>query len=510
MILAPDTTTQLIDQAIAQPKLGLEIEMVVANAITGASTLVNHYFDSLAVIKRTRGVAATPSLLQGRCIALHTPVAVCGLDNGYNLLETALEPVAGGPGGLGRLAVVAHQELADTLQALQADDCIVLNGSQHPACERSPAWYQKACVPRPIYKELVGYRGWQHREGMDAKAQNGANTSIPVHQAARALNIMIGLAAAQITLFANSPLESGQITGRQENRLTLWPRVFGAGRFAGDAILARYPQRPFHDLGDYFRWMFQPGTVTRSLPAGLGGDYKSVPTVLLQHDPSLYEFLHAREWTARRMNSDTAMVLQPQTLHFLHSQIAQFLDARWRYTLLQPPELPELLRAWQQEGGLENLFAQCGISGYLEGRAPGAGFADACLLREAGAGVARSVLMAPIALQQGLLHNAGQAWDLVRDQGWANLGRLREQAIVFGLGDPATRRLCAQVLDIARDGLDQQDRHWLDYPYYVLASGRTGADRLLETWTRKPADGLQQRLANVAVHHRALHPDRYL
>src|SRR3546814_15349352 len=67
----------------------------------------------------------------------------------------------------------------------------------------------------------------------------------------------IGLSPASIALFANSPLESGAVTGFKEHRMTLWERVFGPARFSGDMLLCRYPERPFYDLRDFFLWMFR-------------------------------------------------------------------------------------------------------------------------------------------------------------------------------------------------------------------------------------------------------------
>ncbi len=46
----------------------------------------------------------------------------------------------------------------------------------------------------------------------------------------------------------------------------LWDRMFRHARFAADHRLQRLPERPFDDLGDYFRWMFAPDTVTRAAP----------------------------------------------------------------------------------------------------------------------------------------------------------------------------------------------------------------------------------------------------
>ncbi|MGB3289880.1 MAG: glutamate-cysteine ligase family protein, partial [Burkholderiaceae bacterium] len=459
-----------------RPRLGMEIEMVVAHARTGASLPVDAYFSALRGIKREKGVASRDIMQGGRCIGLHTDAAECGLDNGFNLLETALAPVDDdGPQGLNRLAALAHQELADTLRALEADGACILNASEHPDCPRDAHWYAKVCVPRPIYRELIGHRGWHHWEGIDAKAQNGANTSVPVERAILALNVAIALAPASLALFANSPLESGRETGFKENRMTIWPRVFGPARFPGDALLCRYPARPFRDLGDFFHWMFGAGTVTRGLPLEPSYDYKSVPTVLLDGDPCLADFLHAPSWRGRRGDDGSAVELVPDARHFEYSQIGQFLDARLRYRLDTLPPLGELLEAWRREGGLESLFAACGAQTYIEARAPGAGFADECLLREAGEAPARSLLAAPTALQKGLLANLDEAWRLVSEWGWQALGALREPAMRVGQDDARVKALCAQVLSVARAGLSPSDGHWLAYPDYVLASGRCGA-----------------------------------
>ncbi|WP_420373655.1 glutamate-cysteine ligase family protein [Pollutimonas sp. H1-120] len=490
-----------------QPRLGLEIEMVVAHAHTGASLPVDAYFSALRAIKKGRGVASQDITLADRCIGLQTATAECGLDNGFNLLETALAPVDDGPDGLSRLAALAHRELADTLQALETDQACVLNASQHPACPRDPDWYAKVCVPRPIYHELREHRGWHHWEGIDAKAQNGANTSVPVEDAIRALNIAIALAPASLALFANSPLESGRDTGLKENRMTVWPRVFGPGRFAGDARLCQYPSRPFDDMADFFHWMFGPGTVTRGLPLQHSYDYKSVPTVLLEGDPCLVDFLRASAWRGRRCDDGLLVELAPHARHFEYSQIGQFLDARLRYRLEILPPLSELMRAWR-DGGLESLFAACGAQTYIEARAPGAGFADECLLREAGIAEAHSLLPAPCAMQKGLLANLDEAWRLVDEWGWEALGALREPAMRAGVGDARVKALCAQVLSVARSGLAPADAHWLAYPEFVLASGRSAADRLLDTWNGAGGT-VEHRLAALLPYHAAVHPGRY-
>src|SRR5690606_1699229 len=213
-----------------------------------------------------------------------------------------------------------------------------------------------------------------------------------------------------------SPLESGRVTGLKETRLTVWPRVFTGARFAGDAMLARVPPRPFVDLGDYFRWMFRPGTVSRSLPVGRCHDYKAMPTVLLEGDPSLSAFLASPGWAGRRTDTGESVRLVPGSVHFEHSQIAQFMDARLRYQWQTLPALPELMAAWRRRDGLEALFEAHGAEVYIEGRCPGAGFPDTALLEEAGAAVARSMVMSPVALQWGLMQRLDEAERLV--SGW--------------------------------------------------------------------------------------------
>lgn len=488
---------------VAGSRLGIEMEMVVADARTGATASVDQYFHALSKIKAAQHIDSVYVCLDGRCTAIRTKYAECGLDNGFNLLETALNPVKGGAGGLGRLAVAAQRELNDTLHALQADGLTVLNSAQHPACRTDACFYDQMRVPRPIYDELVHYRGWVHREGIDAKAQNGANTAVAIDQAAQALNVVIGLAAAGIALFANSPLEAGRPTGLKENRLTLWPRVFGPARFQGDFELQRFPQRPFYDLGDYFRWMFGAGTVSRSLPLD-GGNYKTSNTAVLDGDPSLSEFLHAPYWDARRLADNASVRLQPESRHFVHSQIAVFLDGRFRYTLDRLPPLDCLLAAWRRDGGLETLFADCGVDGYIEGRAPGANFADSVLLQEAGHDVAQGVLVGPSALQLGVLNNLPDALNLVHDWGWSELGRMRGVAIRHGLDDARIRALCAAVLDVARGGLPASDHRWLNYVEYVIDSGRNGADRLLTSWFDTALHNTEQRLQHLMARHAAV------
>lgn len=504
----PKTPPTSYSSSQAAHTLGLEMEMAVAHQRTGRSLPVRRYFGHLQRIKHTFAAQTDERFEHTALTSLMTDTAHCGLDNGWNLLETSLFPVSGRPNSFQTLAQRAHCELADTLVALQEEQATVLNVSQHPACAIDAQWYGRVVAPHPIYFELRGHRGWHHWHGIDAKAQNGANTSMPVGQIVQGLNGLLALSAAFIALFANSPLSGGLRTGFKEHRMTIWPRVFGPARFRGDLTLATYPARPFRDLADFFNWMFGPGTVSRGLPLNPAQGYKTADVVILSGHPCLRDFLQQQAWPAYRLGSRSRVMLEPRTEHFVYSQIGQFLDARIRYKLKTVPELQELMQAWSQEGELEALFERCGADMYLEARSPGANFADAVLLSRAGASVASTVLMAPLALQAGLLSSLDQVGELIREWGWAQLGAMRHDAMRQALADDSVRRLCQQVVQVAHDGLLPQERQWLAYTRYVLESRCTGADRLLETWNTTAGDE-SARLERLCVRHAALHPQEY-
>ncbi|OZI60858.1 glutamate-cysteine ligase family protein [Bordetella genomosp. 11] len=479
-------------------RLGLEMEMAVVRRDSGASHAAERYPETLAGIKRSRGEDIRLSYLHDRAVCASGPLGDSGFDNGYNLLETAFAPVMGGPGGLDRLDAAMQTELRDVRDALAAEDATVLNAAEHPAATLDNDRYLRIRIPRPIYTELVGHRGWLHRAGIDAKAQNSPCTAVPVEDAVRALNVMLALAPAFIALFANSPLQDGRATGLKENRLMLWDRVFRHARFAADHRLQQLPALPFRDLGDYFRWMFAGDTVSRALPLAVDDDYKGAVSVYLDGHPSLDRFLHAREWRGRRADNGQSVLLRPHSGYFEYSQFAHFLDARFRYRLRTRPPLEDLLHAWKRPGGIEALFVRAGLEGYIEGRAPGAVFPDRQLRAEAGASVAGRAPMAASAMQLGLLRDLATAEALVREWGWPSLRGMRQAAIRAALDDRRVRALAADVLAAASAGLDASERPWLAYADYVLASGQTAADRLLALWTATPG-GVDDKLREVCA-----------
>ncbi|OWT74733.1 MULTISPECIES: glutamate-cysteine ligase family protein [unclassified Achromobacter] len=492
-----------MNSGTAGQKLGLEMEMVVVRRGSGASHAVAAYPASLARLRADRGEAMTLASLAGRVVSACGTLADSGLDNGFNLLESALHPVQGGPGGLDRLATAVYTELRDVQQALAEEDAAILNVGEHPAATLDPGYYAAMRVPRPIYDDVVGYRGWLHRVGIDAKAQNSPCTSVPVHDAARAVNVITALAPAFIALFANSPLECGRVTGHKDNRMTMWDRMFRYARFACDLRLHRMPDRPFEDLGDYFRWMFEGDTPARSLPLGSASGYKHGSTVFLDGNPSLVQFLRAPSWPGRRADNREPVILAPHTAHFEYAQFSNFLDARFRYKLASHCPLPELLAQWRRPGGIESLYEGLGVDGYIEGRVPSAVFPDRQLRRLAGDAIAFTAPLAPSALQLGLMRNLAEAETLVREYGWMNLRRLRGAAIDAALDDGVVRQLAADTLAVAAAGLHgDADRQWLGYARYVLASRSTGADRLLSLWQGEQGD--------AATRLAAIYPERVL
>ncbi|MFP3617018.1 hypothetical protein SB778_44015, partial [Paraburkholderia sp. SIMBA_050] len=76
----------------------------VARRDTGASHAVGGYFETLAAIKAARGEAPDLSRIGERVVGVSVAAGESGLDNGFNLLETAFAPVSEDDGGLAELA----------------------------------------------------------------------------------------------------------------------------------------------------------------------------------------------------------------------------------------------------------------------------------------------------------------------------------------------------------------------------------------------------------------------
>lgn len=472
--------------APAPPSLGVELEMVVADRRDGASHCVGPFFSNLYADKRARGEAARLEIApDGRAIAVIGARGCTSLDNAFNNLESALGPVgvAGRPGGLATLDAWISAELEAVFATLAAEGAMALNFSQHPAMQIDDRVYRRIRAPKPIYDYWIDERGWDHKAGIDAKAQNGPTTGVAMRDAVVALNVVLAASPALIALFANSPFENGEDTGYRENRLNLWPRMFHHARFAADDRLHRPPARAFVDLRDYFAWMFDAGSVMHLIPRHPhGGRYKELADGFrVAGNPSLLAFLRGERWLAHHFRDGRPLWIRPSLAHLAFQQFAQFLDARIRFGFASEPSLDAFFTAWERSDGLEALFETHCEFCYIEGRAPGANFADRALLDQAGLEVAASVVIAPSALQAGLLRNPAAAWRALARWPWAALPALREAAMRDGLagqvGPLSIRALCDVVLELAAPELSAAEVWMLAYPLYVLRSGRNGADR---------------------------------
>lgn len=488
---------------VALTSLGVELEMVVADRERGDSHCVGPFFGRLRAIKAARGAEASLEVAyDGRDYAVCSERGCTSLDNAFNNLECALGPVGrdGRPDGLARLDGWIRAELAEVGEALAAEGATVLNFSQHPALAIDETLYRRIRAPKPIYDYWVMHRGWDHKVGIDAKAQNGPTTGVGVGDAVFALNAVLAASPAFIALFANSPFENGEVTGLCESRLRIWPRMFRQARFAGDDRLHRAPSRPFADLRDYFDWMFGEGTAMQLVPCLRDRDYKGLTeTAWVQGHPSLLTFLRGRAWPATHLGHGGPVVVEPSLAHLAFQQFAHFLDARIRFGFAREPELDAFFAAWERPAGLEELFESTLDFCYIEGRSPGANFADREILELAGEAVASSITISPSALQAGLLRNPAALRPWLARFPWEALPALREAAVRDGLrgevGPWSVRALCDEVVTMAAGGLSGPEQAMLAYPLHVLRSGRNGADRALQAYERlkgSPAERLKR------------------
>lgn len=496
---------------VALTSLGVELEMVVADRKAGHSHCVGPFFANLLALKRARGAAATLELAHdGRALAVSSARGCTSLDNAYNNLEAAIGPVGrdGRRDGLRQLDAWMRAELAEVQQALAAEGATVLNFSQHPALAIDDALYRRIRAPKPIYDYWIEHRGWDHKVGVDAKAQNGPTTGVDVRHAVLALNAVLAASPAFIALFANSPFENGRVTGLRESRLTIWPRMFAHARFAADDRLHRLPARPFADLRDYFEWMFGAGTRMQLVPCHAERDYKGGrDTAWVEGHPALLDFLRGGTRPATHLGHGGALQVAPSLAHLAFQQFAHFLDARIRFGFAREPALEAFFEAWSRPGGVEELFVSHLDFCYIEGRSPGANFADREIVDLAGEEVARSITISPSALQAGLLRNARGVRKWLGRQSWAGLPALREAAVrggLAGLADGrAVRSLCEEVVALAADGLEADEQWMLAYPLHVLRSGRNGADRALQAYEHL-AGSPAQRIARLIAMREAL------
>lgn len=498
---------EFADPARCYPTLGIELEMAVIDRAGRSACVDGHYFDELAALKRMVGPVST-QYGDGRAVGVTTADGVNGIDNAFNLLESALAPETAGPETLRNLSDRMNRDLASVLKALQeSGDLTVTSLAQHPTVGIGEEWYQKARAPKSIYRYLVEQRGWTHAIGVDAKAQNGPTTGLTADTAVDALNMLLAASPAFIALFANSPFESGRRAATKETRMTLWPRMVATSRVAADRDRVGLPPRPFNSIGDYVQWMFAEGTVMQAIPAHNGG-YKDNGALYVAGSDRLTvgRFFGGGPWPASPVGGGAEIMITPRPGHFTFLQWSNFLDFRLRFNF-EPdrPTTESLRRAFQTPDAFNEIFASWANNLYVENRCAGATFVDDDLSEQAPGDVAASAMVSVAALQAGLVAAAPASCRLFLEKWpWQTIRELREAAIRDALsGDQAAilRRFVADVLRIAGDHVPTRDQWALAYPNWVLDTGLTGADRAIAQADRlrlEGPDGLE-RLASLRV-----------
>lgn len=472
---------------------GVELEKPIAKKGTGMPGYINQeVFHRLGDAARQRGQEPhyhNSDIQPNTVLGVASEIGDQSLDNAFNNQETAVAYRR----SLSELAEATALDVQTVQDALEAAGATVINMANHPLAGTDMQSYETFVAPKSIYAYLW-HRGWDHAAGIDAKAQNSPSTGVDAYAAADAVSVIIGTGAAAIGLFANSPFAEGKSTGVHESRLKMWNRMMKGSRVPGDLRTARFPEQRFRTMAEYFQWMHGGNSGIHFITAtGNGHDYKSFgdSALLIDGDPSVLEYLSHESWNARRLNDilrgehTDPIVVKPDIRHMEAMQFAQFTGARIRYGL-QSEGFPtaDFVAACNEPNqlGVERIFEQNAKFVYIEGRDPGANFPDS-ELQEAGSDIARSVVMAPSALQAGLIRNLEEASAFIDGYNWQQLGELREAAIRNGLagtvGDLRVKDFTEKVVEIAAKGLHSEDQKKLRYAEWVLGTGKNGADRAI-------------------------------
>lgn len=441
-----------------------------------------------------------------------------GLDNGFNLLETSFPPQE----SLFRLAQLMELDLDTVQRALELEGATVINLAIHPLGKRDIETYNAFVAPKGIY-EYLWFRGWDHSAGIDARAQNSPTTSVSAHEAADALSVVLGCSPAFIGIFGNSPFEEGKRSEYKEARLKMWERMMRNSKVHGDHVTAEFPPFRFKTLAQYFHWMFGEGTGIHFVIAeSTSGDYKGIgdKILIVEGNPSVLTYLSQPCWKAYFLKDvlkgDTSnpVLIKPEISHMETMQFAQFSGARIRYVLDKRNfPLKDFLNAVSQpdKRHVEEIFSLYAKSMWIEGRDPGANFPDEELW-EAGDNIARSVVIAPSALQAGLIRNLEESVRFIDRYNWEHLKELREAAIKYGLDgevDGVTvYDFAKKVLEIAAKGLTREEQEFLEYPLWVIQTGKNGADRAIEFVEKEMESGksgsLEEAIEKLVKHRRVI------
>ncbi len=494
---------------------GGELEKTVANIQTGETHgVTQEFFKHIAESATQRGKEFhfhASDLDQQKNIGVVTKdLGEQGLDNGFNLLESALPYYY----SLAELKEKMHLDIQLTQKALSHENASVLSMSNHPLALTDFKSYKKFVAPKALYA-YIWYRGWDHTAGINARAQNSPTTSISVDQGADAVSVIIGAGAAFIGLFANSPYEEGKATAYKESRLTIWDRMMKFSKVHGDYTTAMFPKERFRTLAQYFSWMFGEGTGIHFVLAQEGNtNYKTIGDriLMIPGNPSVLDYLSKPSWEAYYLKEMLTQFppqripdIKPHISHMETTQFAQFAGARVRYGLKHEHfPLAEFVSACKDssKAKVEDIFRDHANFLYIEGRDPGANFVDQELL-EAGNDIADSVTISPTAIQAGLIHNLEEAAHYIDSLDWNTLAELREEAVKNGLHGEAhglkVYDFTKKILEIAAKGLSSEDQKLLAYPEWVLKNKKNGADRAIE-FVEKQKTTLDKALLKLISH----------
>ncbi len=144
---------------------------------------------------------------------------------------------------------------------------------------------------------------------------------------------------------------------------------------------------------------------------------------------------------------------------------------------------------------------------WIEGRDPGANFPDREIL-EAGDEIASSVIIAPAAIQAGLIRNLDKSSAYIDSIPWLKLKALREAAIKDGLTGEVDGLtvfdFANKILEIAAKGLTADEQKYLAYPRWVLETGQNGADRAIAYVEERQNLPLDQALLSLLKHRQVV------
>lgn len=472
---------------------GAELEKTVSNITTSNSYAVSQNFfkrlKNAADQRRIKSHYHFSDLKKNVILGLVSDaLGEQGVDNGFNLLETALPYQI----SLKDLHQKMLLDLQTTQEALKMESASIVNLSIHPLGKRDMKTYKKMVAPKGVYP-YIWYRGWDHSAGIDAKAQNSPTTGVTAWEAADAVSVIIGAGAAFVALFANGPFEEGRLSPFKDARLNMWDTMMRNAKVEGDRLTAKFPPKRFQTLADYFNWMFGGKTgihFVLSENAESRTDYKSIGDriLIVDRNPKVLSYLAKKNWQAQFLKDiqqgiKKIVTVKPKISHMEAMQFAQFAGARIRYGLkYENFPLEDFLMACRQpaETKVEEIFEKFAKYVYIEGRDPGANFPDQEVVA-AGKNIAKSVVISPSAIQAGLIKKLKKTIKHIAKYPWEQLGQLREAAIKDGfdgkVDNLTVKEFTRNILDLAHEGLKKEEQWMLEYPRWVLKTKQNGADR---------------------------------